>query len=207
MDMHELVATIVRQVLEQLQKGASLPEGAQASARPCIMVLSPRNENIAARLKENFGESVELCFFGENSAVNTSSVRYILPFLACGELAELAAGKASGTFTLEALRLLLSGKEVEVMEFEYKAYSQSAPAKLYSLYEGYEKTLASYGMVPFRPKMPEVFRFRDSLVTEKAVEAARENGAKSIMVPEAAIVTPLARDTARDLNIDIFERL
>lgn len=206
MDMHELVATIVRQVLEQLQKDASFSGEAQAAARPCVMVLAPRNESIAAGLKENFGKGVEIRFFGEET-VKAEPVRYILPLLACGELAELAAGKASGIFTSEALRLLLSGKKVEVLEFEYKAYSQSAPSPLYRLYESYEKTLASYGMVMFRCKMPEVFRFRDSLVTEKTVETARKNGAKSIMVPAAAIVTPLARDAAKNLNIEILKRL
>lgn len=206
MDMHELIAAIVRQVLEQLQKSASPDGGMQVAVRACVMVLAPRSESVAASLKENFGEGVEIRFFGEDT-VKAEPVRYILPFLACGELAELAAGKASGIFTSEALRLLLSGKEVEVMEYEYQAYSQTAPGPLFSLYEGYEKTLAGYGMVPFRRKMPEVFRFRDSLVTEKAVEAARENGAKSIMVPAAAIVTPLARDAAKNLNIDILKRL
>lgn len=85
------------------------------------------------------------------------------------------------------------------------AYANTAPAALYNLYATYEKTLASYGMVEFRPKRPESVQCRDTLVTEKTVSQAYGDGAQTLVVAPSAIVTPLARDAAKNLNVNILK--
>lgn len=142
-----------------------------------------------------------------NIAMSLPQCRYILPFLSCNDMADLAQGKASGIFMSEVLRLLLAGKEVEVMEFEYRSYSETAPVALYGLYQSYEKTLAAYGLKECGRKQPDAVRFREDLLTAADVNKARENGALTLMIPLSAKVTPLAAEAARNLNINILKGL
>ena len=196
MDVQELVQTIVREVLKQLRGG---PE------KPCVMVLDARDEALAAKVEECLGEDVEVLYFGKDAGGRTPA-RYVLPFLSCGGMAELAGGRAVGPVLSETLRLLLAGIEVDVLEFEYKAYRETAPGPLYGLYETYEATLASFGLKEFRRRQPGTLRLGVDLVTERTVLQAREQGASVLRVPMTAKVTPLAAETARELNINILKR-
>ena len=196
MDVHELVRAIAQEVLQQIRREAE---------KPCVMVLEARGEALAARIRECLGEEAEVLFFGEDAG-NRTPTRYILPFLSCGAMAELAGGGASGPLLSEALRLLLSGTEVEILEFEYRAYRETAPGPLYSLYQALEKTLATFGMKGFTRKQPGTVRLWESLVTERTVIQAREKGASILWVPEAAKVTPLAAEVANNMGITILKR-
>jgi hypothetical protein len=122
-------------------------------------------------------------------------------------MAELAVGGASGKGTEELLRLLLSGKQVEVLEFEYKRYKESAPDSLYRLYVAYEKRLADYGLRECASGREESCRVREGLITEKHVLRARANGVSVLRVPRTALITPLASDTAGDLQMEIAKTL
>lgn len=210
MDLDAIVNAIVGQVVRRLkEEGFALP--VSSVRRPCVMVLADRDDPAALRVAEALNEPgdpavTDLLFLGEDAG-GRKPARHILPFLSCSDMADLAAGRASGPAVSAALGLLLAGEPVEVMEFEYKAYERSAPAALYRLYEGYEKTLAAYGMAALARKMPEVLRLRDDLVTEQSVSRAAECGALTLLVPPAAIVTPLARDAAKSLNVNIIKGL
>ena len=196
MDVHELVRAVAQVVLKQIREEAE---------KTCVMVLGTRDWDLAARVRKYLGEEAEVLFLGEDVG-NRTPARHILPFLSCDAMAELAGGRASGRLLSEALRLLLTGTEVEVLDFEYRAYRETAPGPLYSLYESYEKTLATYGMKEFRRKQPGTVRVWENLVTEQTVIQAQEKGASVLWVPVTAKVTPLAADAARSLNINILKR-
>lgn len=227
MELNELVRKVVEEVLERHNNAvhrtpwAYVPPGDKVT--PCIMVLDHRDDCLASRILKHLAEDAELRFFGEpagtrNIALTPTSTlnlmssgplqfRYILPFLSCNDMADLAQGKASGVFMSEVLRLLLSGREVEVLEFESRSYSETAPAALYALYQGYEKTLAGYGLKECGPKQPDAVRFRGDLVTAADVGKARENGVSTLIIPLTAKVTPLAAEAAGNLNINILKGL
>jgi hypothetical protein len=120
-------------------------------------------------------------------------------------MAELAVGCAGGKETEELLRLLLSGKRVEVLEFEYKRYAATAPDSLYRLYAAYEKQLAAYGLGECASGREEACRVREGLITEKHVLRAKADGGSVLRVARTAIITPLAADTARDLQLEIVK--
>jgi hypothetical protein len=228
--MNEFAALVARRVLEQLGREApASPASAQAAsdAASLIMVLAERDEHCVNILRKQAGDDAVIVFFEEpaygrgfapvlpggaarytgKGAAADKAVRYILPSLSCANMADLALGRAVGPVAEEVLRLLLSGMEVEVMEFAYLTYGDSAPAPLYSLYEGYRERLAGYGLVEFKRKSPEAFRHRENLVTEETVLRAANAGVPVLMVPAAAIVTPLALDAAKNLNIRIIKAL
>lgn len=191
MDMQELVSAVVREVLEKMR---------ESKDKPCVLVLGPRDENIAVRVRESLEEEADVLFLGESAGGRTPA-RHILPFLSCSDMADLALGRASGPVMEEALRLMLSGKVVETLEFGYKAHTETAPVPLFLLYESYEKTLDSFGLTAFRQKKPGEVRLRARLVTAEDVKRAQASGAPVLAVPTSSIVTPLAAETARDLNI------
>lgn len=193
-DVSDLVRTVVREVLAQMR--------GDNPRQACVLVLAGRDGALAQRIRQSLGEDADLLFAGEDAAGRTPD-RTVLPLLSCRDMAELAGGGASGQIPSEVLRLLLLGREVEVLEFEYKAYAETAPGPLYALYEAQERTLASYGLKAFRAKRPETVRFRDGLVTAKDVERAKAQGAATLLVSESARITPLAAETADGLNISI----
>ncbi len=197
MDVNELVATIAREVLKQLRG---------ESAGDCVTVLADRDCLLDAKLRECLGGDCEFFYFGDDLR-DRKPGRFILPFLSCSDMADMASGKASGPCMSEVLRLLLHGTEVEVLEFEYRAHAETAPGPLYSLYESHEDTLAGFGLRAFRPKRPDTVRFRETLVTEAVVNEAGEQGASVLMVPVTAQVTPLAAEAAVNLNITIRKSL
>ncbi len=218
MELNELVRKIVSEVLEQHKARGSLtacgPDwNPVKDTRPCIMVLGEKDAHLVPRIQEHLGEDTEVCFFSDsmdpaaNRGAKAKPGRYILPYLSCSDMADLASGKASGVFMSEVLRLLLSGTEVEILDFAYRSYSETAPVALYALYETYEKTLAGYGLKACKRKQPDTIRFRDSLVTATDVSKARENGASTLIIPLTAKITPLAAEAARNLNINILKGL
>ncbi|TWI73019.1 hypothetical protein LZ24_01430 [Desulfobotulus alkaliphilus] len=196
MDVNELVRTIAKEVLRQLQ---------QKTEKPCVLVLAPRESSLAENLKNILEGDTDLVFSGEDYQ-GREPVRCILPFLSCASMADLAAGRASSGTEAGVLRLLLQGQEIEVLDFEYRAYGQSAPAPLYDLYQAYEKTLASYGLREFVRKQPDTVNFKKRLITEKDVIQAKDQGAGTIRIPMDAKVTPLAGQSAIDLDIKILKR-
>lgn len=199
MDMAELVRTIVQEVIERTQADRG---------RPCVRVIAYRDEALAARVEALMAPflaaGADILFLGEESG-GRDAVRYILPVLSCSDMAELAAGRASSPCTEEVLGLLLRGVPVEVLEFSYRAYAETAPGPLYELYETCEKTLAGYGLKEFRPARRESVRVREKLITAAVVEKASEDGHRRLIVPASASITPLAAETADALHMSIVK--
>lgn len=208
-EMQEMADAIAREVIRQLNcrtEGLAALRPAGKPEKPCIMIMGARDAKLAAGIRTQLDEDVDFQFFMEPGTGRVPS-RTILPSLCCATMADLALGRASGALMTEVLRLLLSGVEIEVLEFGYKAYAETAPGPLYSLYESYEKTLAGYGLKAFRRKQPGTVRFRERVVTEKDVTAVQEKGASVLMVPATAVVTPLAQEAAKNMNINILKHL
>jgi len=197
MEIDELVRTITANVLKQMQ---------HSTTRECCMVLSRRNPLITERIQQLTGQDVEICYFGEEQQ-NQTICRYILPSLSCNNMADLAAGRAQGLYVKEVLSLLLQGTEVEVLDFDYKNFSETAPGPLYRLYESYLDTLKSFGLVSFREIKPEFFRCWKELVTDQVVNETEQKGASTLVVSRTSKITPLALETAKTLNITIQKSL
>jgi len=195
-DVHQLVRAIAREVLRQL---------GVAGDKPCVLVLADRDAALAARVLDRLGEDADVLFAGEDAG-GREPARRILPLLSCADMAQLAAGGAAGPAPALVLPLLLAGREVEVLEFEYRAWRETAPQALYALYEAHEKTLASFGLRELRSTRPGTFTLREDVVTEQAVLLAHGQGAAVLLAPETAKVTPLAAETAKTLNIAIRKR-
>lgn len=201
MDMSELVSAVVKEVLERMESRKELP---------CVWVLAKREpaleEKVRPLVEPYFPEGVELVFFGEDFGGRTPA-RHILPYLCCSSMADLAVGRVSSRTLETVLTLLLKGISVEVLQFGYRDYADTAPGALYDLYVGYEKTLASYGLKEFKAKLPESVRVREKLITATMVEKYGLEGYRNIVVPADATITPLAAETADTLKVGIQKKL
>ncbi len=195
MDLNELVRTITQEVLKQINK---------ESEKECVMILENRECNLVNPVLEHMGEEADVLFLNDDSG-NKKVSRYILPFLSCGRMADIAVGKTSEPIVEEILRLLLSGVQIEAFEYEYKSYSDTAPMALYNMYESYEEKLATFGLIPFTRKQKNGVRLRKSLITEKDVIQALEKGVSELLVPLNANITPLAVESAREQNVKLLK--
>ena len=201
MEMSELVSAVVKEVLERMEARKVLP---------CVFVLAKREpaleERVRPLVEPYIPEGVDLVFFGEDLGGRTPA-KHILPHLCCSSMADLAVGRVSSRTLETVLGLLLKGVSVEVLEFGYREYADTAPGALYDLYLGYEKTLASYGLKEFKAKLPESVRVREKLITAALVEKYGLEGYRTMVVPADATVTPLAAETADSLHVGIQKKL
>lgn len=195
MDFNELVKAIAGEVLKQLNA---------ESEKECVLVLANREPVIESKVMEDLDEDKEI-FFLNDDPKNLRPCRHILPRLTCELMADLALGRAGDSLASQVLKLLLSGVEVEVLEFEYKDYLKTAPGPMLEMYEGYEKKLASFGLKGFAKKVQDRVRLNKKLVTEKDIIEADEKGAKALWIPENANVTPLAMETAKEMNLELVK--
>lgn len=197
MEIDDLVRTITAEVLKQIQPSAT---------RECCMVLSRRTPRLTDRIQLLVGDSIEVLYLGEDLQ-GLTICRYILPSLSCTHMADLAIGRAESLYVKEVMSLLLQGTEVEVLDFDYKGFSETASGPLYRLYESYQDTLQSFGLVSFREKKPESIRYWKELVTEKIINETGQRGASTLVVSRTSNITPLAAETAKMLNITIQKSL
>ena len=207
MNFEALVRAITEKVLAELRAAPQAPR----SGERVLVLAAPdftRMVPLEAKIRECVGPEAHIEFFKvlENSeGEGQKADRYIMPYICCPDMAALATGRATGPITRKLLDLLLAGKKVEVLEYEYSRYAVTAPQTLYSLYTGYEKTLASFGLVKFAEKKDGVARLHESLVTEKTVKEAHENNIGALIAPSGAIVTALAQDAAKELGLEILK--
>jgi len=195
MDVNELVTTITREVIKQMTR---------KTQKECVMILENKNSALVAPVVDHLGEDVDLFFLDEEYGSRTPA-RYILPKLSCSRMVDLAAGRSSGPCGEEILRLVLAGIQVEIFEFEYRSYSDTAPGGLYRLYESYEKTLEGFGIREFIRKQSGKLRINNAVVTEKDILSAKNKGVLELRIPENANITSLAAECAQELNIKLLK--
>lgn len=189
----DLVQTIVREVLKQLQ---------DATGRQQILILARQDDVAVAPVLQHLEPSGKTVFWDPTSDI-ISPERTILPFLSCSQMADLALGRTTGPLLKKALDLLLTGKIVEVFEFEYLQFSKTAPEPLYQLYASYEETLRGFGLQRFVTEKQNITRLSRRLVTERDVIEAHQQGISVLQVLSDALLTPLALDCARERGIQL----
>ena len=210
--MAELSDIVRRAVLDALREALGQPaQGTPvaASSLPCVLVLAQREAALEARVAPLvaglYPRGADIRFQGEDLGGRVPA-RHILPYLACSDMADLATGRASGAAMKAVLDLLLRGVTVEVLEFAYEAYAQSAPIPLHDLYAGYERVLAGFGLRRFAPAPPDQVKVHATLISAAVVERAAATGTRELVVPAGAIVTPLAVDAAKAMGVAILKQ-
>ncbi|MCF6267514.1 MAG: hypothetical protein L3J57_13340 [Desulfuromusa sp.] len=193
MAIDDLVQTIVQEVLKQLQ---GVTESRQ------VLILARQDDLNVATLLRHLDQNEKAIFWdpAENSA---TPARIILPLLSCSQMADLALGRTTGTLAKKTLELLLAGKTIEVFEFEYLQYRDTAPEPLYQLYTSYEETLRGFGLKRFAAKDQNIARLDHQLVSERDIIEAHQQGISILQVLADAQLTPLAVDCARERGIQL----
>ena len=198
MELEALVKEIVREV------AARMGEVTAPKATRRIWLLgeegAPRTQEVCKAL----GGDAVVHYLDDASGQDAQ--RIILPRLSCSLMADLSLGRASSELGRKILNLLLAGKTVEVFSFEYREFETTAPSALTALYENYEKTLAGFGVTAMAAPKGTAVALTGKLVTEKDVAKAAEQGVETLSIPATALVTPLAKETAKTLNIQLMKR-
>lgn len=201
--------TVDQAVIDQIVRTV-LSELLGASQGPRVLVLDTEHNDFPEKLRKHITPEATVVFLqtGEQAtgALEKRYDRVILPCLSCSDMADLAAGRASGEIANAVLSLLLRGMVVEVVDFEYRRYEDSAPAALWDLYRSYEAGLAEFGLKKCEQLSGETCVVRKGLVTEKDIQRFAAQGVKQLTVSAKTVVTSLAADAARSLQIEIIKK-
>ena len=188
MTIEEVVRQVVEEVVARLNPSIN---------DRVVILAKPDDENVAA-LRHQLGDGVEV---GVGIDITAAS-RVIIPLLSCTQMADLAVGRATNYRFQQVLMRLLRGQSVEVFEFEYQRFSQSAPEPLFKLYETYRQTLSRFGLVDCVTKTKASGPlFNKAVVTEADILAAHQQGLQTLQLAATTLVTPLARDCAKTRGI------
>jgi ethanolamine utilization protein len=195
-----LIETIVKEVVKQVTT---------MSCKPEILVLAKKTEFLEKKVKKILPMKTGMVWMDgiEPFTLPSSIERFeqiILPELSIKVMADLALGRPLGRIANMILTLLLDGYPVKVMEFEYHAYKNTAPAGLWELYTSYEKTLKGFGLSGYSQNPIKKFRVRKHLICEKDMDKIRTSNIRKIILSPHAMVTALARDLARKYKIEIL---
>nr|WP_320011114.1 hypothetical protein [uncultured Desulfobulbus sp.] len=199
---NQSIERIVRRVLLEIH-------GSTASAtQQSYLILSRQSQVDEVQLRRILPKGTEVRYLDDQEECWQSQVLaeyqgYIVPTLSINTMVELAMGKASDEQGQLILTLLLSGKRVSVVDFAYMAFEQTAPHALWQLYSSQRKQLEAFGLVTYRAAVPEKIMHQGHLVTEHDVERMAQDGVKVVQLAPGAIVTGLAQDKAKSLNIEI----
>ncbi len=219
MELEALVTEIVREVVARTAGGEGAGwgpnTGLSADTRSVIRVLGKKESPWVDRVAEFYGDRARLVF-GQNGASDDTlvedaqNVQYVLPRLSLGRMADLAQGRAGDDTGEELLRLLLSGKKIQVFSMEYRDHEATAPKALIQVYKDHEATLATFGITRLGQddKAPAASFEAPAkkLVTEKDVMDAHGRGMTRLILGRDALITPLARETAQELNMGLVGR-
>lgn len=193
MAIDDLVQTIVREVLRQLQQSVTAPQ---------VLILARQDEAKVAPVLAYLGSNQQIVYW-DSAETAVIPERVIVPFLSCGQMADLALGRASDPLQQKILDFLLTGQCVEVFEFEYHRFNKTAPAALQQLYECYEETLCSFGLQKVSRAVEESDRLNLKLVTERDVIEAHQRGVSILRLHSDTQLTPLAIDCAKERGVQL----
>ncbi len=193
MELEVLVQSITREVLKQLQL---------APASPQVLILSERDSANVPLILQQLGADTPV-FYWAPGCRHPAVARVILPLLSCSQMSDLALGRAGDPIMERVLSTLLCGGGVEIFEYEYVRYRDTAPQRLFELYATYEDTLRSFGLKPFASGTTNGARLNQSLVTERDIIEAHKRGDMLLHVRSDAKLTPLALDCARERGVQI----
>lgn len=193
MDVEALVKTIAAEVLKQVEGLEQLPS---------VLIIGQKGCPKCQATEKKLGQGVRFLYPDQHPS-NDVALRRIVPYLSIRHMADLAIGKAEGPLMEKVLAALLAGQPVEVMEFEYKRYVDTATEGLMRMFEGQQAALASYGLTALDMTKRDTVRIRKELVTDADVAEAAQRGASEVLIPADTLITPLAVEGARELGITI----
>jgi hypothetical protein len=193
MDVEALVKAIATEVLKQV-------DGMEEKSS--VLIIGDKGCVKCQATEKKLGQGVRFLYPDQHPASDVV-MRRIVPYLSIRHMADLASGKAEGPLMEKVLAALLAGQPVEVMEFEYKRYVDTAAEGLVRLFEGQQAALASYGLTAMDMTKRDTVRIRKTLVADADVAAAAQQGAIELLIPADALITPLAVEGARELGMTI----
>ena len=191
MEIEQLITRLVQSILKELQ-----PEKSKT-----IVVFAARSRKLPEGLTDLLGPKVRI-LYADDSYQSENVDRYILPCLYIDQMVDLALGKGGSRLMYAVRQVLLAGKNVEVFQWEYEKYLQSAPRAMLDLYSRYRKELEAFGLRACTGPVTPV-RFEKKVLTEADILRARENTTMQLEVAPGCRITPLALETARNLGIRI----
>ena len=195
MELEGLVEEITRKVLAELT---------EAECKKTVLLFAQKDSPLPESLQEVLKDEYRLFYAADDLHIDRID-RFILPCLYIDQMVDLAMGKGGSKLMYAVRKVLLAGKQLEVADFEYRKYSQSAPMSLLALYEQYYETLRGFGVVELQGEAKSVYRVNSGVVKESDIITAKQNGAGSIEIGNSCCVTPLAYDFAREQSIEIKE--
>lgn len=210
MELENLIQKLTREILQQLNDETETGTGAGAEAGAktqgeTVLIFGKREDTYTEPLLSLINSNARILFLDEDWR-DTAIDRHVLPLLTLSQMGDLVQGMARGRIGGEVLTTVLSGKTVEVVQYGYTYYQETAPEPLLRLYEAQKETLKGFGIKEFEPMAKDLLRSRKRLVTETEVQTARDKGASTLQVPADAWITPLAEEFARDNSIEILKR-
>ena len=217
-ELKALIRRIAEQVIRRLVEPEMIEEGALVLAPSYVPDAAPMREY----LKEKYGENVTCA--GEGAAalglktvgidtqqdkqqVMGSLKNYAALVLAAPPLwmlKNIAAGDDKGYIEQVFMRALLWGKNTElVLDFEKPGFSRG------TFFEGLNDALGVIEEMGAKAVSLKLSVGKPegelALVTEAEIVDAQREGRERIRCAAGAIVTPLARDTAKELGVLIDE--
>lgn len=193
MELEKLVSQVMEKVLQQINRPK---QGLNT------LILAKKKDVTDPLLLEEINRGGHLYFLDDDHK-DLKFSKYILPRLTVNQMVDLAMGKAAGRIGKEVMDLVLRGKTVDVLEYEYKKYLCTAPEALLRHYESLESTLKDFGIKGFEKKDTGALRLRKKVLTQKDMNIAVQQSKKLVQVPKDTCITPLAREFARDHHIRI----
>jgi hypothetical protein len=221
------------QIQKIIARAQSSMNAAQSSGSPAavggdgVLVLVPgfvpAPERALAAIASQYGKRVQIVFLTDAvfSARDTASCRLdwatqkneLVELLVRAEhavllapstslLASIGAGDSANDFSEALMRRILWGKAVDVLlDFESPKFRRD------TFFAKLAEAIDQMTSMGFRFSVYQPCEGSESgacaLVTEREVIEAKKNGKKLIVCAAGAIVTPLATDTAKELQIHI----
>ena len=223
----------IQKIIERAQSSINVTNAAQnscaalAAGQDCALVLVPgfvpAPERALAALAAQYGDKLSLVFLsdavfagGETPACRldwATQQNELVELLVRAEhavllapgtalLARMGAGESPEDFSEALVRRILWGKAVEVLlDFEPPKFRRDTVfARLAEAID--QLTVMGFRFSTYQPCVGEAGDVL-ALVTEREVVDAKQSGRKMILCAAGAIVTPLAVDTAKELQIHI----
>jgi hypothetical protein len=193
MDIETLVTRLTRTIMQELQA---------EQQRKTIVLFAKAEQPLPEGLVDLYENTARMLYADDGWQVEDVD-RFILPCLHLDQMVDLALGKSGSKMMYAVRQVLLAGREVEVYQYEYRKYLETAPRPLISLYEGYRKQLRGFGLVDCIRCRKNGLRIGKKVVTEADILMARGQGARQLLLSSRCRITPLAHETARNLGIQL----
>lgn len=193
MDLEILIARLTRTILSELQA---------EQQKETIVLFGKKEQLLPEDLAVVLGQKCRVLHVDDPWQPEEVD-RFILPCLHIDQMVDLALGKGGSRLMYAVRQVLLTGRKVEVLQFEYRKYLETAPLNLINLYEDYKKQLEGFGLIDCIRPGKHGLRIKKKVLTEADILNAREQGTQQLEVTAGCHVTPLAQETARDLGINI----